>query len=480
MTVITRDAGSGATINAPPGHYAPPEYGLLTVFLFGTGTLLQIFAYASVEPLLAGLLLFGIGAVPLWLTGWGGHEGRLAFRLVLSVGWTCAGIAAMYYVLGDAGQHARDATHFFRLSARQTGGTTLEDLAVVTEGAGAVVLWRAVYDALAGLGFAKEPYIGVAVNVLLVALSAVFGVRVVAHAFGGDSVRVRRFTILTSLCGLFWLFAAIHMRDAAVLLGVSALALSWIRYIAQPGTRRVVEVGFATAIGLAFFGFLRTEFMFVPVAMLFSAAAARVLESSARGRRPLLIFLFAAVVVPAVIYLVSLAQSDLLTAVMRANEMYANVAGAQSSDNSLGMRLIVNAPLPMRLVLGSAYMFIFPIPIWNELDSAYGLFKTCQAIFMYGFTPLYILAVWRLIRCASLRSATSLFLLFLTLGFTLAIAATSLETRHFGAFLIPMLALGVLPDLRLPADRAAYVRLLALLLCTMTIVHAAWAVLKAG
>lgn len=459
---------------------AAPAYGVMTLFLFGTGTLLQIFAYVSVEPLLAALLIFGVGAVPLWLTGWGGTEERIAFRLVLSVGWMCAGVAALYYVFGDASHDHRDAAHFFRLSARQEGGTTLEDLAVVTEGAGAVLMWRAVYDAVGALGFEKERYIGVAVNVLLVALSAVVGVRIVAYAYGGDRIRMRRFTLLASLCGLFWLFAAIHLRDAAVLLGVSALALVWVRYTSQAEVGRIGGVAAATVVAAVFFGSLRTEFLFVPIAMVAAAGAARLLDRRTEGRRGRLLLMLAVIGIPVAVYGLSVAQSNLLETIMRANEMYTRVAGTQSSDDSLGMRLIVNAPLPVRLVLGSGYLFIFPIPIWNELDSAYGLFKTCQAMFMYGFTPLYVLAVWRVARRPALRNASSLFLLFLTLGFTVAIAATSLETRHFGAFLVPMLAFAMIPDPRVPADRAGYARLLTLLLCTMTIVHLAWALLKSA
>lgn len=474
MSVTTHAAPAAA----PPEAPSRPDYALLTLFLLGTGTLLQILAYDSIGPLFAALLLFGMGSIILWFTGWGGAEGRTAFRLMLSVGWMCAGIAALYYAFGDPAHAHRDAEHFFRLSARQSGGTTLEDLAVVTEGAGAVLMWRAVYDTFGALGFEKERYIGIAVNVLLVAFTAVVGVRIVAHAYDGDRVRMKRVMILTSLCGLFWLFAGIHMRDAAVLLGVSGLALAWIRYMAQPEVGRIGGVAAATIIAVVFFGFLRTEFLFVPIAMLAAAGAARVFDARMEGRRGRLLLLLAFVGIPVAGYLLTLAQSNLFETLMRANEMYSRAAGSQSSDDSLGMRLIVGAPLPMRLILGSAYLFIFPIPMWSELESAYGLFKTCQAIFMYGFTPLYLLAVWRVLRRRSLRTASSLFLLFLTVGFTVAIAATSLETRHFGAFLIPMLAFAVIPDLRTAADRGAYVRLLTLLLCTMTIVHSAWALLK--
>jgi hypothetical protein len=66
----------------------------------------------------------------------------------------------------------------------------------------------------------------------------------------------------------------------------------------------------------------------------------------------------------------------------------------------------------------------------------------------------------------------------LSAGFTLAIAVTSLETRHFGAFLMPMFILATLPDLRDPRINALYYRYLFFMLSGVAIVHALWMALK--
>jgi len=71
-----------------------------------------------------------------------------------------------------------------------------------------------------------------------------------------------------------------------------------------------------------------------------------------------------------------------------------------------------------------------------------------------------------------------MFLGFTVLGFMVAIAGTSLETRHFGSFFAALAVLACVPDLRAYKDRTAY-RFLALgLVGAMLVLHAAWLALK--
>ena len=67
---------------------------------------------------------------------------------------------------------------------------------------------------------------------------------------------------------------------------------------------------------------------------------------------------------------------------------------------------------------------------------------------------------------------------FLSLGFTLSIAGTSLETRHFGVFLVPMFVLATIPDLRVPEYWNSYKRYLSIVFAGVVLVHLAWVVLK--
>ena len=64
------------------------------------------------------------------------------------------------------------------------------------------------------------------------------------------------------------------------------------------------------------------------------------------------------------------------------------------------------------------------------------------------------------------------------IGFTLAIAGTSLEGRHLGAFLVPLLVLVLLPDLTLKKYRNTYKIFLVTFLFMMTMLHLTWLVMK--
>ena len=69
-------------------------------------------------------------------------------------------------------------------------------------------------------------------------------------------------------------------------------------------------------------------------------------------------------------------------------------------------------------------------------------------------------------------------LFYITIGFTLAIAGTSLEGRHLGAFLVPILVLVLLPDLNLKKYRNTYKIILITFLFIMAMLHFIWFVIK--
>lgn len=453
--------------------------GLATLVL---GGLANLAAYESMEPVLAGALVLAPAMALLHLRGVGGRPERQAFLLVFAICWVWAGVAA---ALANSGQDpsqtgGSDAAHFFDLaSGTRVSGLGLQAISAITEGAGAVVAWRALYDAFASLGFERARYIGVTLNILLVAFSAVAGIRMVRRIWGPDGARIRRFTWAFALCGMFWMYAAIHNRDAAVLLAVSLLVLVWARCLDDPGIRSILGAAVATVAALLLFGYLRVEFAFVPVGVLVAGLAAAAVGSRAgRTRRRLLAL--ALVAVPVTVYLVASVQSDMVSALRAGRESYAAASLAQAEPGSLGIRLIANQPPPIRLALGSAYLALAPIPVWAGIrsGSAYHLFKSLHAVFVYLVAPMALLAVWRAGRSRELRPPPVLFLILLTAGFALSVAYTSGESRHLGAFGVPMLVLAMLPDLSAAPDRRAYRRLLACGIGGMVLVHLAWAALK--
>jgi len=449
------------------------------LLILSLGILLNLVAYNSIQPVLIGaLFLFGFMSL-LGLKGFGGREERRAYLLVYSVGWFWAGVAAFMAFANDSSQIvATDADHFFSLATDvELSGIDLKGIVNISEGAGAILVWRYLYDFLSSIGFDKGRYIGVNLNVALVALSAVIGVKIVKNVFGQDGVRIRRFTIVFALCGIFWLFAALHVRDAAVLFAVSLLIYFWVRYLVSSSVVNLLQLSAASLTAFLLFGLLRAEFSFVPFAMLVAGLAAAIFESKVSSKRVILIVVLA---LPVTSYLLISTTPELLEHLISNKEQYADFALQESNRGSLAYNLILNQPIPIRLVIGFVYMLIFPIPFWVgfQLESPYHLLKSFHALFMYAITPLFILAVWRIIASKTHRTLPILFLFFITVGFTLSIAFTSIETRHLGVFLPALLVITMLPDLTATRDLLAYRNILALFLSFMFLLHLAWIALK--
>ncbi len=56
---------------------------------------------------------------------------------------------------------------------------------------------------------------------------------------------------------------------------------------------------------------------------------------------------------------------------------------------SLGKALVVNQPLPIRAVVGSAYLWVFPVPFWHGFftGSLYHILKSLHAVFAFFSDP---------------------------------------------------------------------------------------------
>lgn len=454
---------------------------LVNLALFSIGAFFLIFAYLSFLPLLAASLFFGATYLLLFVPKLGGSYERKIFTRVFAMGIVASGVAAIYanYFL-DAGQLYSDPASFFDMASRHYRDLSLIELQVMHEGSLAILIWGWAYDAFAAFGFPRERYVGILVNVTVVGLSGVVALKITRMVYGYDPERFRRLIILFSSCGLFWLFAGIHLRGSVVLLSVTVLAYSWLYFLDKPtfGWRLAQLVIFSLLSSLSF-GFLRSEFIFVPIAMALAGITALIFGRKHRKNR----------LVPYALVLLGLAAAGVLLAAFGEGIQYALLSGkedykdhiaAQHSSDSLGVALVINQPMPVRLVLGSIYLFVFPIPFWSgfQLESAYNLFKSFNAVFFYFFLPLLVLALRKIWKDKHQRTPAMMFILFLSIGFTLAIAGTSLETRHFGAFLAPIFVLALLPDFSSPIVRRNYKKLLIFMVNGVLLVHLAWAALK--
>jgi hypothetical protein len=280
---------------------------------------------------------------------------------------------------------------------------------------------------------------------------------------------------------MLWLYAGIHLRDSFVFMVIAALTWLWVLLLVKPtmGFRFVATVIGNVSMILVFY-YLRAEYVFVPLAMLLASVAALfVSEKKSKNIRVQTYLLLIVTLVITSIF-ISFYGETVLRLINHSQGTYSNATAELSSQDSLGAAIIVNQPMPIRIVLGAIYMFVYPIPFWSGFNfaTAYHLFKSLNVLFFYCLTPLMFLAIKIIYSKKIVRETSVMFVLFLSIGFPMAVAITSLETRHFGAFLSPIFLLCLLPDLRIKSVKNNYFRLLISVVVCMLLGHFIWAIMK--
>jgi hypothetical protein len=471
----------GATCRQRPisgsfNHMAGMGLDLSLAFV---GLLLNVLAYQSLFPAAAALLIFGLsGCVVAVVTRAGSWEFRI-FRRLCATGWVSCGLAGIFAEhLSDPSQLTRDAASFFEFASRDASGLNLDQIRERSEGSLVVYVWRAAYDAFAALEFPRERYLGVLVNVLFVALTGVIAVQMVRQMYGADSTRASRMTLLMPCSGAVWLFAGLHLRDSAALLLVTGLAKIWLWYMKNP--RFSLRLGMVAGLSVLMAPTLvlvRTEYLFMPFAFGLAALGSMLLVNALSPAR--IAAVVAGVLLVSAVFLGI--KEDLGAALATNTRGYVAQAEAEASSESLGMKLVVKQPMPIRALVGTLYLYVSPFPMWSGLltNSAYHWFKSANALFSICILPLLIIASSALFRSdGSSRKLQLVFLLLVVLGTSAAVALTSLETRHLGTFLVPTLLIALEPDLNNAGVRKKYLKLLSFTLIGAVFAHLVWLMVK--
>ena len=453
------------------------------------GAMINTASYLSITPFLIAVGIYTTSWIVLSNNKLGGYPEWRMFSRVFGVCFVMAGVGAVYAnQLGDAGQLLSDAAGFFKMAASDENRLSIVEIERLSEGSLAIWIWRTAYNFFYYIGFEKLPYIGISVNATAVALSGVFGIKMTRLVFGEDTYRFQQLTLLVASCGLLWLVAALHLRDALVLLMVTMIFYAWLSFVSRPtiGWRLIGLVIISLASASAF-TYLRREFTFIPVALM-TAAIASVLIAKTPNRQDKttsinIIYLGKSIGI-GVLLITGIGifftfGEGLLLALKKGAETYSAVS-EETGAGGLGYSMIVNQPLPIKLLLGGAYLFVFPIPVWSglQLESAYHMFKSLNAPFFYALIPMLFMATWKIISDEKFRSRNIVFLLIASIGFIMAITVTSLETRHLSPFLLPIFVLALVPDFHDPTVWVSYKKLLSLTIFIVISGHLAWSWLK--
>lgn len=449
---------------------------IISATLFALGAILQTWLYQSPLPVLFAVLIAIPVLLALYLRVSNGTSELTIFLRSYSIGLFAAGIASYYAIaLFDPFQLSSDASSFFELASQAGPPRSIEDLRTITEGAGAVVLWSWFYDIAAMFGIPREPYVGISINVLIVAMASIICMRSARHLYGDDTYRAARLTLFFTISGTLWLFAGVHIRDSVIFLVITLLIHFWIAFLAQVDMRRIALALVVTVVSMVVLEVLRREFFYIPLVI---ALAGLVSLNFSRGRGDSRFIMLVSIVVG-----LGLAGAGLIvfgdqiqTSFLSGQETYTSAAIEESRSGSLGTTLIVEQSSIVRLLIGVPYLFYFPIPFWNGFsgESAILFFKSINALAFYLVSAFAFVGVLMVALNHRLRSPAFVFVALVPFALSAMIALTSLESRHLGAFLAPLFLIGLIPDLREPVQNRVFRFTLLLVLLVMAMVHAAW------
>jgi hypothetical protein len=314
---------------------------------------------------------------------------------------------------------------------------------------------------------------------VLVAATAVVCARSASCLYGEDDYRFNRLILFFTISGNMWLFAGIHLRDASILFIIMLIAHAWIAYLSQLEHRKFAIAAIATLIAMPILEVLRKEFFYVPLLM---GALALFCLNFSRGRGDNRFITLVSIVFGLVLAAVAIAAfgEQIQTLLLSGQETYATNAIENARSGSLGNALIVEQALPIRVALGVPYLLYFPIPFWAGFadESALLGFKSLNALSFYFISAFLFAGGFMILTIKQLRSPGFLFTLLVPLVFSVTVALTSLESRHFGVFLPLIFLVGLLPDYRVASERRLVRFLLALTFASVVLIHLAWFVVR--
>lgn len=459
-------------------------YACVGVFMMG-GSVMQAYTNETVHPVLLAFLLLFTGVSVVSLLCLGSRPEIRAFLLTFSLCLFLGGLAQWYSTafFGNV-QSTVDAPKFLLQISPRPPFKTMADIPPGFNSPLAILIWQQIYKVTWWMGFDFGSYTAVMFNALVMGMTGSITVRTARELFGDDIWRLRRVGTLFAACGLFLLFGAVLLRDCFTTFFNALTLWGLVHWLCRPTMRNLFIALAVTCISAYAIAYLRFESI---VLFPFYCCIAILLWFFA-GR----LHLAHAIVSLIVILALMLGSSYLMKHIQisrklqaEAQTSYAGNPRAASQPESLGMRLVVRQPMPIRMVLGSGYLMVFPIPLWGYLRVGaldYHLFKAYHGVYQVLVLPL-VFAGFMVIFREYLKEGRKqiipfLFLLSYLLMNLEAVVATSLEQRHLAQFMSAFVILAAIPDTREINDRTIVQGTAITWFALVILVHLAWSMAK--
>ena len=433
-------------------------------------------ANATLAPLLFIPLVYGLGLTLCRLLG---KEEDRAFQLSLALCVIVTGLSQLYAqaFFGQI-QTMIDAVYFYDLAITAPTYERWDDLRRIVNAPLAVSVWSWLYKLNTDFGFENGPWVGVLFNSFLVGLSASMTVQTSRYIFGQDAVRLKLLGTLFAGCGIFWLFGAVHIRDGFALFLNSLLLYGFVRTLALPRIYNLFLL--CTIVFFVTWSMTYIRIGHVPLIPLFCMLG---LVSWTRrhlgGARLFLLIMVGFTLVVGLLDVIAPYYWLASKYAIGGHDSYKEMAA-----KGLGYTTVVGQPLPVRLLAGSIYLHIFPIPLWSYFSTTLGEYhwiKGYQGFFLAAIVPFGLVGIYTAMKQAirgGPKAPPLCFLALFTISTTLAVVATSLETRHHGQFLPAFLMLSALPDRRSPRIHSQLKLCCVMWYGAVVVIHLLWIVLK--
>lgn len=460
--------------------------GVLSVLLAVAGSGMQGYANGTIDAFFAAFLFHVIGISVVSLVFPSGRAEQRAFLLTYGVCVFVGGLAQQYSlsVFGVL-QSTIDAPTFYNQIAASPPFTTMAHIHPLFNAPLALLIWQQVYAATWWLEFKFGPYTGVMFNAMVMGLTGAITVRTARELFGRDAWRLRRVGTLFAICGLFILFGSVFLRDCFTTFFNVLVIWGLVRWLCRPTSRNLLLAGVLTGISVGAMAYLRFESI-----VLFGLFWFLAFLFWFRKRRLNTVRLLSAVMV---LIALLFASSYLMNYIKISQGFrfdvtvgYVVSAAKSSREDSIAMRMIVNQPMPIRLVLGSGSMMIFPIPLWGYFKSGaidYHLIKGYHGIYQVLVLPLvfagFITIIGTFLKDRK-QLTPLLFLAVYMLMNVLIVVATSMEQRHLAQFMPAMMILAAVPDTREKGMRKRVRDMATGWFALVVLVHVAWAIATVG
>ena len=397
-----------------------PFFFILSFFISST---LYFIGYGTNEVLPFYFLLF-LTAVAVLLTV-KNPQFKSSFLIIYSVFSVLSALTACYaYFKFGVQQSTKDVSTFSSLIVKQPPFPNFGD--VLVNSPLALHIWQEIYNLHYFLGFSFNTSYFTQLNTFLVALS----ISLFAFTAKQSLTLNKRIKVYSLTCGVFWLFSAVAMRDSFILFVYSLLFVVLILYVKREAKILSTLLIVFTCVVTSFY--LRQESaIYVLFLFFFCVLIKNYSMKSISGYHS--VFLFLLFIVFLLLFFILMPET--FSMIEKNTNSYKELSELTSSEGSLGSRLIIGQPLPVRAFIGSLFLIINPIPLWHGfLDgSEYLIFKSVFGVFLVFTVPLFVNKAYQLIRYSSIQDHPDLF--FSIIAFILSlvsISITSLEFRHLG------------------------------------------------